>query len=124
MLLKEVELEADALFRFDSASLSDIVGRKALDKLAEEIINNEIKVDRIKVVGHTDRLGRDEYNFQLSEGRAATVADYLRLKGVQGLIDIEGKGASEPVTKGCEGQRATPALIECLQPDRRVSIEL
>lgn len=123
-LLREVALEADALFRFDSASLSDIVGRQALDTLAKDIIQNDIKVDRIKVVGHTDRLGSEEYNFQLSEERAAKVAEYLRHKGVLGLIEIEGMGASKPVTNGCSGKYATPALVECLQPDRRVSIEL
>lgn len=124
VLLKSVELAADALFRFDSASLSDIVGRNALDKLAKEIIQSEIKVDLIKVIGHTDRLGTEEYNLKLSEERAATIAEYLRLKGVLGLIEIEGKGPSEPITQGCEGNRATPELIECLQPDRRVNIEL
>lgn len=123
-LLKSVELAADALFRFGSASLSDIVGRNALDKLAKDIIQSDIKVDRIKVVGHTDRLGSEEFNLKLSEERAATVAKYLRLKGVLGLIDIEGKGPSEPITQGCKGTRATEALIECLQPDRRVNIEL
>jgi outer membrane protein OmpA-like peptidoglycan-associated protein len=124
ILLRSVELAADALFRFDSSRLSDIVGRNALDKLAKEIIQSEIKVDRIKVVGHTDRLGGAEYNLRLSEERAATVSEYLRLKGVLGLIDIEGKGAAEPVTTNCQGNRANAALIECLQPDRRVSIEL
>lgn len=124
VLLREVALEADALFRFDSSALSDILGRQALDVLAKDIIQNDIKVDRIKVVGHTDRLGSEEYNFKLSEERAAKIAEYLRLKGVLGLIEIEGMGASDPVTKGCQGKYATPALVECLQPDRRVSIEL
>lgn len=123
VLLKEVALGADALFQFDRAEMSDILDREALDRLAEEILHSELDIDRIKVVGHTDRLGGEEYNQKLSEQRAATVADYLRLKGVTGLIDIEGKGASDPVIDHCEGNRATPELIECLQPNRRVMVE-
>lgn len=123
VLLKEVELGADALFQFDRAGMSDILDREALDKLAEQILHSELDIDRIKVVGHTDRLGEEEYNQELSEHRAATVAEYLRLKGVTGLIDIEGKGPSDPVVEHCEGNRATPGLIECLQPNRRVVVE-
>lgn len=123
VLLKEVELGADALFRFDRAGMSDILDRGALDRLAEDILHSELNIDRITVVGHTDRLGEKDYNLELSEQRAATVAEYLRLKGIDGLIDIEGKGASDPVVKHCEGSRASPALVECLQPNRRVVVE-
>jgi OOP family OmpA-OmpF porin len=41
-------------------------------------------------------------------------------------ISAKGVGSSEPVTKpgDCVGKKPTPALITCLQPDRRVDIEV
>lgn len=126
VLLRQVELASDAMFKFNSASISDMLpeGRRALDELAKDIINSEIAVERIRVIGHTDRLGSDEYNNRLSEERASTVAQYLRIKDVRGSIDIFGHGKREPITTNCVGDKATETLISCLQPDRRVSIEL
>lgn len=126
ILLRQVELASDALFRFNSASISTMLpeGRRALDQLANDIINSEIAVERIRIVGHTDRLGTDEYNDRLSEERAGTVAQYLRIKDVRGIIDIFGHGKREPITTNCVGEKATEELIACLQPDRRVTIEL
>lgn len=126
VLLRQVALGSDALFRFNSANISDIMpeGREALDRLAQDILNSEIKIERIRIIGHTDRLGGDEYNDRLSEERASSVAQYLRIKDIRGPIDFSGNGKRDPVTTDCEGERATPALIACLQPDRRVNIEL
>ncbi len=124
ILIKEVELSADALFHFDSASLAGLIGRNTLDRLATDIQSQNIDIDIIRVVGHTDRLGSEAYNQKLSEERAKTVADYLRGKGLQGQIETQGMGPTVPVTQDCQGRRATPELIKCLQPDRRVSIEL
>lgn len=124
VLIKEVELSADALFHFDSASLAGLIGRNTLDRLATDIQSQNIDVEIIRVVGHTDRLGNEDYNQKLSEERADTVADYLRNKGLLGSIETQGMGPKVPVTTECQGRRATPELIKCLQPDRRVSIEL
>jgi len=41
-------------------------------------------------------------------------------------INAKGVNGSDPVTKpgDCVGRKTTPALIACLQPDRRVDIEV
>jgi OOP family OmpA-OmpF porin len=41
-------------------------------------------------------------------------------------VSAVGKGESMPETKAedCKGNKATPKLIACLQPDRRVEIEV
>jgi len=41
-------------------------------------------------------------------------------------VTAEGADGSNPVTKpdDCKGNRQTPALIACLQPDRRVEVEV
>jgi len=80
----------------------------------------------IIAVGHTDRLGSDAYNQKLSERRAASVKTYLVSKGIDAnRVYTEGKGEKNPVTKAdqCPGPKSKK-VIECLQPDRRVDIEL
>lgn len=52
----------------------------------------------VEVAGHTDSTGSDQYNQQLSERRAATVAQYLRSRGVIDLRLITvGMGEGYPV---------------------------
>ncbi len=126
VLLKRIELGADALFRFDRSGADDMLpqGRAALDKLVNDIRQHDVMVERLRVTGHTDRLGTDAYNSRLSQQRAATVASFLRQAGLAMPMETVGKGEQEPVTTGCTGEKATPALVACLQPDRRVSIDL
>jgi OOP family OmpA-OmpF porin len=88
--------------------------------------SKEIKLEVIIAVGHTDRFGSDAYNQKLSERRAAAVKTYLVSKGVDAnRVYTEGKGEKNPVTKPdqCPGKKSKK-VIECLQPDRRVDIEL
>ncbi|MBT0961933.1 OmpA family protein [Denitromonas iodatirespirans] len=118
---EKVKLAADTLFDFDKAVLKP-EGMAKLDKLAAEA--GALKLEVILAVGHTDRLGSASYNQKLSEKRAAAVKQYLVSKGVEAnRVYTEGKGESQPVTKGCN-QKSRKALIECLQPDRRVEIEV
>lgn len=121
---KKVTLAADALFDFDKAVLRP-EGKTKLDKLAGDIKN--VKLEVIIVVGHADRIGSDKYNQKLSERRAAAVKDYLASKGIEAnRIYAEGKGEKQPVTGDKCGKSVakTKKLIECLQPDRRVEIEV
>jgi len=80
----------------------------------------------IIAVGHTDRLGSDAYNQKLSEKRAAAVKTYLVGKGIEAnKVYTEGKGEKQPKTgTTCKGEKKTKALVDCLQPDRRVDIEI
>ena len=120
-MAEKIKLAADALFDFDKASLKP-EGMAKLDKLAAQ--SAELKLEVILAVGHTDRLGSAGYNQKLSEKRAAAVKQYLVSKGVEaGRVYTEGKGETQPVTSNCM-QKSRKALIECLQPDRRVEIEV
>jgi outer membrane protein OmpA-like peptidoglycan-associated protein len=52
----------------------------------------------LQVEGHTDSIGSDEYNQELSEKRAATVRDYLVSSGVSiNNVVAEGFGKADPV---------------------------
>jgi OmpA-OmpF porin, OOP family len=119
----KVKLSADTLFDFDKAVLKP-EGRTKLDELASQA--KGIKLEVILAVGHTDRLGSDTYNQKLSERRAAAVKTYLVSKGVEAnRIYTEGKGKKQPVTGAqCNNVKNRKALIECLQPDRRVEVEV
>lgn len=126
VILERVQLQADALFSFDGASLSDITpaGRRSLDELVLSIRSNNLQVERLNIVGHADRLGGADYNQRLSKARAVTVQQYLQQSGLRLPMTAEGRGSGEPVSRGCTGNRAAPALITCLQPDRRVVVDL
>lgn len=125
---EKVTISADALFDFDKATLRP-EGKTKLDELAAKA--GAIKLELIVAVGHTDRLGGDKYNQALSEKRAAAVKEYLKSKGIEDKkIYTEGKGKLQPVTKpeqcakmGKESGK-NKKLVACLQPDRRVDIEL
>lgn len=121
---QKITLAADALFDFNKADLRP-EGKAKLDDVASKIKN--IKLEVIIAVGHADRIGKDEYNQKLSERRANSVKDYLVGKGVEAnRVYAEGKGEKQPVTGDKCGKSVVKSkkLIECLQPDRRVEIEV
>lgn len=121
----KVTFSADSLFDFDKATVKP-AGMQALDKFAVDLRGTTFEV--ISVVGHTDRIGSRAYNMSLSSRRAEAVKSYLvQPAGLPaGKISAKGVGESEPVTKTieCQGQKATRQLIACLQPDRRVDVEV
>lgn len=52
----------------------------------------------VKVVGHTDSRGTDDYNQDLSERRARAVKDYYVQRGIPAdRLEVEGRGESEPI---------------------------
>lgn len=115
-------LDAEALFDFDKDTLTP---------KAEEVLNVlSLKLDgyknvsSVKITGHTDRIGPLEYNMGLSERRAATVESWLR-DNTHIIPDTayssEGVGPANPIV-ACEGESGS-ALIDCLQPNRRVTVE-
>lgn len=124
---EKIKLSADALFDYDKAVLRS-EGRAKLDELASKA--GQVKLEVILAVGHTDRLGSEGYNQRLSEKRAAAVKQYLVGKGIEAnRVYTEGKGEKQPVTgSSCNGMGRengrNKKLVECLQPDRRVEIEL
>jgi len=123
MQLQKINFSADALFAFNKSVLRP-AGKSMLDDLVREL--KGAQYDSVLVTGHTDRFGRTEYNQKLSERRANAVRDYLVSRGIPAdRIKAVGKGKAQPVTKAsdCRGGR-TPRVIACLQPDRRVDVEV
>lgn len=124
-VIQRITLSTDVLFRFNSAELRPGANEK-LDELAQTMQGAE--VDRIVAVGHADRIASEKYNEELSQRRAEAVKQYLVQKGVDPQrVETQGAGESQPVAQcGKMGpERASnQKLVACLQPDRRVEIEV
>jgi len=125
-VLEKVSLSTDVLFDFGKAELKDS-GKEKLDELAGRI--QDANLEAIVATGHADRIGKEDANQKLSESRAQAVKEYLEGKVATQNIEVAGKGEAEPVTgAACERmgaeQRKNRKLVECLQPDRRVEIEV
>jgi len=120
---EKVTLAADALFDFNKSTLRP-EGKAKLDDVANK--SKSLVLEVVIAVGHADRFGGTAYNQKLSEKRAAAVKDYLVSKGIPAnRVYTEGKGEKQPVTKPdqCKGAKSAK-VIACLQPDRRVDIEI
>ncbi|MEO8118446.1 MAG: outer membrane beta-barrel protein [Rhodoferax sp.] len=121
----KVSLSADSLFDFDKASVLPS-GKQQLDKFVADL--QGVEFDVIVVTGHTDRIGAHAYNLKLSTRRAEAVRAYLmESSGVPASkIVTKGVNGAEPVTTpgDCVGSKASKQLIACLQPDRRVELEV
>ncbi len=122
---RRVTFSAESLFSFDQSTVKP-EGKAALDQFAADTRGTQFDV--ISVEGHTDRLGTTAYNQRLSLRRAEAVKAYLVGSGgfAADKVNVVGKGETSPVTQtaDCKGSKPTAQLIACLQPDRRVDIEV
>ena len=111
---EKVTFAADAFFDFDKSVLKP-EGRAKLDDLVSKMQGLNLEV--IIAVGHTDSVGSDAYNQNLSVRRSEAVKSYLTSKGVEkNRVYTEGKGEKQPVAdnKTAEGRAK----------NRRVEIEV
>ena len=104
---------ADILFDFNKATLRREVEFN-LVKIAT-ILEQFPEMQHIVVEGHTDNVGSEAYNLDLSRKRAETVRDFLAGQGVTAdRLAVEGYGFSRPV--------ADNATEEGRQKNRRVDL--
>ena len=90
-------------------------GRAKLDDLVSKM--SGINLEVIIAVGHTDSVGGDAYNQNLSVKRSEAVKAYLVSKGVEkNRVYTEGKGKKQPV--------ADNKTDEGRAKNRRVEIEV
>ena len=112
-----VRVPVPILFEYKSAELTK-VGTAAAQEFLDFLKGRNPKT--ITITGHTDRVGSEAYNMELSKNRAATVAAFLTHHGITGKIVTQGKGYSEP-WKVSEGAAYSQAQIDEL--NRRVEFD-
>lgn len=93
---RSLDLSADVLFAVDEATLT---GKATQEITAAATRIKDLDVSgTISVTGHTDSSGADDYNQDLSERRAESVAKELKPLLPSGVsIETAGKGESEPI---------------------------
>ena len=119
----KIELQGIA---FGKPDLTDD-NKKELDEFLATEVKPLNTVGAVIITGHTDRIGSQKFNKKLSEERAIKARDYLTGKGIdQKLVFWEGKADKQPipVTKFCDNKMKRKQLIECLAPNRRVTVEV
>ena len=95
-----VHFNSDVLFDTGSANL-DSSGRSALEQVADVI--NDYRKTAVVVQGHTDALGNEESNQELSERRARSVEGYLVSRGVDPeRVTSIGFGENAPVASNAD----------------------
>jgi OOP family OmpA-OmpF porin len=110
----KVTYAADTFFDFNKSVVMP-AGKAKLDDLVTKV--KGINLEVIIAVGHTDSVGSDAYNQQLSVRRAEAVKAYLVSKGIEkNRIYTEGKGEKQPVADNKTKEGRTK--------NRRVEIEV
>lgn len=89
-----VTFESGVLFAVNSADLN-MASKDNLAKLTEVL--NKYPDTYVRVEGHTDNTGSDDYNLTLSEKRAKEVTNYLTSRGVSSVrMKTAWYGESQP----------------------------
>jgi peptidoglycan-associated lipoprotein len=102
------------LFDYDRAQVTP-ESKRALDaKLQILTANAEV---RLRIAGHADERGSDEYNLALGQSRAVAVKQYLVDHGVDpGRLDVTSFGEEQPA--------CMTAAESCWSRNRRAEFEI
>jgi outer membrane protein OmpA-like peptidoglycan-associated protein len=106
-----VTFESGILFPFNSTDILP-AGKENLQKLAQSL--DKYPNSDILIVGHTDSVGTDAYNNDLSQRRANAAGNYLQSLGVaQSRLRMTGKGETEPIqSNDTDAGRAANRRVE------------
>lgn len=102
-------------FEFDSSRLQP-AGKQQLDQLAAALRRDDLAKERFVIAGHTDAVGKTEYNDQLSCDRAIIVRNYLR--------DRHGIDAARLAVFGFGSSKLKDASQPASEVNRRTEVRL
>ena len=107
-----VRYDSAALFAFDRHHL-EAPSEKIIIDFAKTLLKDK-SYRSVVIVGHTDSVGTDEYNGELSKRRAITVANALRASGIpETNLGIVPMGKSQPAeTNSTDQGRARNRRVE------------
>lgn len=110
----EVYTFKNVLFDFDKAELLE-VSKAELNELLKHLNSNPNR--NVEIYGHTDNIGLDSRNKELSQQRAKAVADYLISQGLnESRVQSFGFGSSKPISDN--------STEESRQQNRRVEFKI
>lgn len=103
-------------FDFDKATLRPD-STPTLEQVLR-VLKGDAKL-HVEVGGHTDNVGKPDYNLTLSDHRAATVKDWLVSHGIAAArLTSHGYGDTQPLVKNdSEEHRAENRRVELKKPD-------
>jgi peptidoglycan-associated lipoprotein len=107
-------LTATIFFDLDRSDITDD-GRAKLDAKVPVLTQNTAV--RIRIAGHTDSRGSDEYNLALGQRRAAAAKRYLTDRGIDA-------GRIEIVSFGEERGKCSDEAESCWSQNRRDEFEI
>ena len=93
-------------FEFDKTDISEGNMKKIDEFLGKR------KISILNIIGHTDKVGTEHYNIDLSLRRAKSVKEYIKNKMLYGVINIFGKGEKEPISSNDEENRRVELIVE------------
>jgi OOP family OmpA-OmpF porin len=98
-VMEKITFAASMLFDFDRAELSGDA-KAVIDERIQALAGQAKLTTIMRVEGHADTTGPEEYNLMLSQRRAQAVADYIVSQSYQvkdSDIEVVGKGESNPI---------------------------
>jgi len=101
---------SDVMFEFGKYSV-----KSSYLSIIENIVDycNQNPEKSIKIIGHTDNVGKNEYNQKLSTDRAIAIKNLLLKNGVNNMIEAIGMGPQQPLTSNdTESSRAKNRRVE------------
>ena len=125
---RRAEAEADASRRREARARLETpiyfgLDRTDLDGEAEQLLEDKLSIlqgardVRLRIAGHADERGADEYNLALGQRRAAAVRRWLEARGVApGRLEVVSFGEERPV--------CTDADESCWQRNRRAEFDV
>jgi outer membrane protein OmpA-like peptidoglycan-associated protein len=107
----KIEILQQIFFENDSATIKD-ESFPVLHAVAD--ILKKLEGARIRVEGHTDDKGSDDYNLDLSKRRARSVAQWLVVNGGidANRLETEGYGKSRPIVSGTNANTGQNRRVE------------
>ena len=105
----------NVFFEFNSATILNQY-YSDLDKLGNVLTEPQYRAYRVQIEGHTDSVGLEKYNQELSEKRAESIKRYLvqRFEIVPDRLVVKGYGKNQP--------RTTNETSEGRSQNRRVEV--
>ncbi|ALH94362.1 OmpA family protein [Acinetobacter equi] len=124
---EKISLDQDILFKFNGSTLDSLLpgGIHNLNTILSSIEQRYQQVNSIHIIGHTDHIGDSTKNYALGLARAQTIQQHLiNLNIPAEIITYSSLGETRPLTDGCNNIKNLSQRKICLQPDRRVDLDV